>query len=225
MVLHPERGKEQKASRMLDQKHTGTEPEKSTGEHLPVSDCRDHLRNGPAQQQQRMRRRYAYRSHRPVRGFTEPDPRDDLSGMDVARKTVILAREIGSPVELGDFVIQSLVPSDLRDVSREEFLSRLNELDDDMKKRYEKAKSEGKCLRYIGCVNNGKCSVSLTALPLSHPFAQAGGTDNIIAFTTSRYNEEQPLVIKGPGAGPAVTAGGVFSDLIRLSVYLGAGLI
>lgn len=158
-------------------------------------------------------------------GFTEPDPRDDLSGMDVARKTVILAREIGSHAELGELEVESLVPSPLKDVSRDEFLARLAELDDDIKKRYEKAKSEGKCLRYIGCVDNGKCSVSLTALPLSHPFAQAGGTDNIIAFTTARYSEEQPLVIKGPGAGPAVTAGGVFSDLIRLSVYLGAGLI
>ena len=158
-------------------------------------------------------------------GFTEPDPRDDLSGMDVARKTVILAREIGSHVELGELEVESLVPSSLKDVSRDEFLARLTELDDDIKKRYEKAEREGKCLRYIGCVDNGKCSVSLTALPLSHPFAQAGGTDNIIAFTTARYSEEQPLVIKGPGAGPAVTAGGVFSDLIRLSVYLGAGLI
>ena len=93
-----------------------------------------------------------------------------------------------------------------------------------MKRRYDEAKREDKVLRYIGCVENGRCSVSLSALPMSHPFAQAGGSDNIIAFTTARYFQ-QPLVIKGPGAGPQVTAGGVFSDLIRLSVYLGAGLI
>lgn len=157
-------------------------------------------------------------------GYTEPDPRDDLSGMDVARKTVILAREIGSRVELGDFAVQSLVPESLRNVSKEEFLSRIGEIDEDMKRRYDEAKREGKVLRYIGCVENGRCSVSLSALPMSHPFAQAGGSDNIIAFTTARYFQ-QPLVIKGPGAGPQVTAGGVFSDLIRLSVYLGAGLI
>lgn len=158
-------------------------------------------------------------------GYTEPDPRDDLSGMDVARKTVILAREIGSQVELADLEVESLVPPQLRDISKEEFLSRVDELDDDMKMRYEKAKSEGKVLRYIGCVDNGRCSVSIAAIEKDHPFAQAGGTDNIIAFTTERYHEAQPLVIKGPGAGPEVTAGGVFSDLIRLSVYLGAGLI
>ena len=157
-------------------------------------------------------------------GYTEPDPRDDLSGMDVARKTVILAREIGFKAELADLDIQSLVPDSLKDVSREEFLSRLCELDEPMLERYKKAKEKGCVLRYIGCVEDGRCSVSIAELPLSHPFAQAGGTDNIIAFTTERY-KTQPLVIKGPGAGPQVTAGGVFSDLIRLSVYLGAGLI
>ena len=80
-------------------------------------------------------------------------------------------------------------------------------------------------LRYIGKVEDGRCSVTLAKLPVTHAFAQAGGTDNIIAFTTERYKADQPLVVKGPGAGPAVTAGGVFSDIIRLSVYLGAGLI
>ena len=158
-------------------------------------------------------------------GYTEPDPRDDLSGMDVARKTVILAREIGGTVELADLSVESLVPESLREISKEDFLSRLGEMDEPIRQRYEKAKAEGKVLRYIGCVDEGRCSVSIAAIPLSHPFAQAGGTDNIIAITTSRYKEDQPLVIKGPGAGPAVTAGGVFSDLIRLSVYLGAGLI
>lgn len=158
-------------------------------------------------------------------GYTEPDPRDDLSGMDVARKTVILAREIGSRVELKDMTIESVVPQHLQSVSKEEFLSRVSEMDDEMLERYNRAKKAGKVLRYIGCVDGGRCTVSLAELDKAHPFAQAGGTDNIIAFTTSRYHEKQPLVIKGPGAGPDVTAGGVFSDLIRLSVYLGAGLI
>ncbi|MCR5732362.1 MAG: bifunctional aspartate kinase/homoserine dehydrogenase I [Sphaerochaetaceae bacterium] len=158
-------------------------------------------------------------------GYTEPDPRDDLSGMDVARKTVILARETGLDVELSDLKITSLVPDSLKNESKEEFLKRLPEMDEDMKRRYEDAKSRGKVLRYVGKVDHGKCAVALEECPLDHPFAQAQGTDNVIAFTTKRYHEGQPLVVKGPGAGPDVTAGGVFSDLLRLSVYLGAGLI
>lgn len=158
-------------------------------------------------------------------GYTEPDPRDDLSGMDVARKTVILAREMGCDVELADLQIQSLVPTSLKNASREEFLVRLPEIDEDMKNCYEKAKKEGKVLRYVGKVDGGKCSVALESYPPEHPFAQASGTDNVIVFTTSRYSEGQPLVIKGPGAGPAVTAGGVFSDLLRLAVYLGAKIL
>ncbi|MCR5731840.1 MAG: bifunctional aspartate kinase/homoserine dehydrogenase I [Sphaerochaetaceae bacterium] len=158
-------------------------------------------------------------------GYTEPDPRDDLSGMDVARKTVILAREIGLSVELSELDITSLVPDALKDASKEDFLKRLPEMDEDMKRRYDEAKSRGMVLRYVGKVDHGKCSVALEECPLDHPFAQAQGTDNVIAFTTKRYHEGQPLVVKGPGAGPEVTAGGVFSDLLRLSVYLGAGLI
>lgn len=157
-------------------------------------------------------------------GFTEPDPRDDLSGMDVARKTVILARELGYPVEVEDMDIMSLVPDSLKDVSKEEFLSRLEEMDSDMLSRYKEAEKAGKKLRYVGKVDNGKCSVSLSLYDASHPFSQAEGTDNVIAFTTSRYKEEQPLVVKGPGAGPEVTAGGVFADILRLAAYLGAKL-
>lgn len=155
-------------------------------------------------------------------GYTEPDPRDDLSGMDVARKTVILARELGYSVEVSDLSITSLVPEQLRAASREEFLSRLSEMDADMLIRYRKAEKEGRKLRYVGKVDNGICSVSLDSYASDHPFAQASGTDNVISFTTSRYNEAQPLVVKGPGAGPEVTAGGVFSDILRLSAYLGA---
>ncbi len=158
-------------------------------------------------------------------GYTEPDPRDDLSGMDVARKTVILARECGQAVELGDFEVESLVPKALREVPKDVFIERIGEMDDDMLRRFNEAKAEGCVLRYIGKVEDGRCSVTLAKLPVTHAFAQAGGTDNIIAFTTERYKADQPLVVKGPGAGPAVTAGGVFSDIIRLSVYLGAGLI
>ncbi len=157
-------------------------------------------------------------------GFTEPDPRDDLSGMDVARKTVILAREMGYPIEVKDLDIMSLVPEDLQNATKEEFLDRLTELDEPMLKRFKEAKERGMKLRYVGKVDNGKCSVALELYPTNHPFAQAEGTDNVIAFTTSRYKDTQPLVVKGPGAGPEVTAGGVFADILRLSAYLGAKL-
>ena len=154
-------------------------------------------------------------------GYTEPDPRDDLSGMDVARKTVILARELGYEIEVSDIAIESLVPAELRNASKEEFLDRLPEMDKKMLDMYRNAKDRGMRLRYVGKVDNGKCSVSLSEYPEDHPFSQASGTDNVIAFTTARYHK-QPLVIKGPGAGPEVTAAGVFADILRLSAYLGS---
>ncbi len=157
-------------------------------------------------------------------GYTEPDPRDDLSGMDVARKTVILARELGYKIEVSDLDIESLVPENLAKLPIDEFLKNLSQLDEDMKNRFLKAKKENKRLCYVGKVDeDGHCSVSLTAYPMNHPFSSASGTDNVICFTTDRYSA-QPLVIKGPGAGREVTAGGVFSDILRLSAYLGARL-
>jgi aspartokinase/homoserine dehydrogenase 1 len=157
-------------------------------------------------------------------GYTEPDPRDDLSGMDVARKTVILARELGYKIEVSDLEIESLVPENLAKLPINEFMKNLSQLDEDMKNRFLKAKKEKKRLCYVGKVDeNGKCSVSLTAYSMNHPFSSASGTDNVICFTTDRYLA-QPLVIKGPGAGREVTAGGVFSDILRLSAYLGARL-
>lgn len=155
-------------------------------------------------------------------GYTEPDPRDDLSGMDVARKTVILAREMGYRTEVEDIRIESLVPEDLRTASKDEFLNRLSAMDDKMRDLYVSARAEGKNIRYVGKVDeNGKCSVGLELYPDDHPFSQAHGTDNVIAFTTERYFN-QPLVIKGPGAGPEVTAAGVFADMLRLGAYLGS---
>ena len=154
-------------------------------------------------------------------GYTEPDPRDDLSGMDVARKTVILARELGYRVEVSDINIQSLVPERFAALSKEEFLARISEMDAEIEAMYKRAKSNNMCLRYVGKVDHGICSVSLSEYPLDHSFAQANGTDNVIAFTTKRYHN-QPLVVKGPGAGPEVTAAGVFSDILRLSAYLGS---
>ena len=158
-------------------------------------------------------------------GFTEPDPRDDLSGMDVARKTIILARELGYHSEVTEMPIESMVPESLRDVDKDVFMRRLGELDEAMKQRFDEAAKRGEVLRYVGFVGeDGNCSASLRSYPKDHPFAQATGTDNIILFHTDRYNT-QPLVIKGPGAGRDVTAGGVFSDILRLGSYLGARIM
>ncbi len=156
-------------------------------------------------------------------GFTEPDPREDLSGMDVARKLTILARELGQSIEIGDFPVQNLVPEALRDCSIDEFLARLSDYDGEMKSLYEKAASEGKKLRYIARLGaDGSAAVGLEAVAADHPFGNINLTDNIVQFETERYSSN-PLVVQGPGAGPEVTAGGVFGDLLRLSTYLSAG--
>ncbi|MEE8426188.1 MAG: bifunctional aspartate kinase/homoserine dehydrogenase I [Woeseiaceae bacterium] len=156
-------------------------------------------------------------------GYTEPDPRDDLSGMDVARKLTILARELGQTVEIGDFPVQNLVPEALRDVDIGVYLSRLPEYDDDIKALYEQAAADDKKLRYIARLDaSGEAEVRLEAVAADHAFSNINLTDNIVQFETSRYSSS-PLVIQGPGAGPEVTAGGVFSDLLRLAKYLSAG--
>ncbi|XP_020698686.1 bifunctional aspartokinase/homoserine dehydrogenase 1, chloroplastic [Dendrobium catenatum] len=157
-------------------------------------------------------------------GYTEPDPRDDLSGSDVARKVIILARESNLKLELSDIPVQSLVPEQLRACSSaEEFLQKLPNFDDDFSKEQNDAEAKGEVLRYVGVVDvvNNKGVVELRRYKKEHPFAQLCGSDNIIAFTTQRY-KDQPLIIRGPGAGAEVTAGGVFSDILRLASYLGA---
>lgn len=157
-------------------------------------------------------------------GYTEPDPRDDLSGMDVARKTVILAREMGYTVEVSDIVVTSLIPEELRSVSLSQFMEEMESMDGTIDRLYRDAERKGNRLRYVGKIDSdGTCHVELAAYPADHPFARANGTDNVVAFTTDRY-KTRPLVIQGPGAGPEVTAGGVFADLLRLSAYLGARL-
>jgi aspartokinase/homoserine dehydrogenase 1 len=156
-------------------------------------------------------------------GYTEPDPRDDLSGMDVARKLTILARELGQSVEIGDFPVESLVPEPLRDVSAGEFLERLPEFDNDMQALYQKAEAAGKKLRYVARLGaDGHAAVGLEMVDGDHPFSNINLTDNIVQFETERYSAN-PLVIQGPGAGPDVTAGGVFGDLLKLAQYLSQG--
>ncbi|XAR72382.1 Homoserine dehydrogenase [Bertholletia excelsa] len=157
-------------------------------------------------------------------GYTEPDPRDDLSGTDVARKVIILARESGIKLEISDIPVQSLVPEPLRgSASADEFLKRLPQYDKDMNQKLHDAEIAGEVLRYVGVVDvvNQKGVVELGRYKKDHPFAQLSGSDNIIAITTQRY-KQQPLIIRGPGAGAEVTAGGVFSDILRLASYLGA---
>jgi aspartokinase/homoserine dehydrogenase 1 len=156
-------------------------------------------------------------------GYTEPDPRDDLSGMDVARKLTILAREMGEEIEIGDFPVQSLVPEALRDCSIEEFLGRLPEYDDEIDSMYRDATAAGKRLRYVaGFDAQGKAAVGLEAVAADHPFSNINLTDNIVQFKSERY-ADNPLVVQGPGAGPEVTAAGVFADLLRLANYLSTG--
>jgi aspartokinase/homoserine dehydrogenase 1 len=159
-----------------------------------------------------------------ARGFTEPDPRDDLSGQDVARKLIILGREMGLELELEDVRVESLVPAELAGGSREEFMEQLPRYDGAMAERLAAARERGKVLRYTGTLTAaGEATVGLTELDAQHPFANIALTDNVVRFATRRYCDN-PLIVQGPGAGPEVTAGGVFADLLRLAAYLGARL-
>ncbi len=158
------------------------------------------------------------------RGYTEPDPRDDLSGMDVARKLIILGREMGLELELHDVEVESLVPRELQHGSSDEFLARLPHYDATLRDRLESARARGRVLRYVGRLTaDGKATVGLVELEETHPFANIALTDNVVRFTTGRYCDNA-LIVQGPGAGPEVTAGGVFADLLRLASYLGARL-
>ena len=156
-------------------------------------------------------------------GYTEPDPRDDLSGMDVARKLSILARELGMRIELSDIDIENLVPAELQAGTVEEFLAALPQHDEAMLARLNEANDKGEVLRYVGQLDvpNQKASVTLRSLPADHAFGHINLTDNIVSFASGRYSEN-PLVVQGPGAGPDVTAAGVFADMLRLARYLGA---
>ncbi|KAJ3159126.1 hypothetical protein HDU86_002028 [Geranomyces michiganensis] len=157
-------------------------------------------------------------------GYTEPDPRDDLNGMDVARKVVILARVAGIGLDLKTLDVQNIVPEELRSAtSADDFMKALPSGDKHFDALNEDAKKEGCVLRYVGCVDpvNG-CSVKLAKYPLSHPFAALTGSDNIVAFTTKYF--PSPLIIQGAGAGAAVTAFGMFSDLLKIARINGHNL-
>jgi aspartokinase/homoserine dehydrogenase 1 len=153
-------------------------------------------------------------------GFTEPDPRDDLSGDDVARKLLIVARHLGLKLDMKDVPHENLVPSVLwRGSFSPRIFTRFAHLDKKMHERYEKARRCGSVLRYVGVLEGSSARAGLKDVPVSHPFAATKGSDNIIAITTQRYSLT-PLVIQGPGAGADVTAMGVFSDILKLLHYL-----
>ena len=157
-------------------------------------------------------------------GYTEPDPRDDLSGLDVARKIVILGREANIKIELDNVKVKSLVPDALRSVAHvEEFMARLSEFDAEISSRRKLAQETGGVLRFVGSldVRESRATAELRVIEKTHPFARVTGSDNMIAFRTKRY-DKQPLIVQGPGAGPEVTAAGVFADLLRLARHLGA---
>jgi aspartokinase/homoserine dehydrogenase 1 len=153
------------------------------------------------------------------KGYTEPDPRDDLSGMDVARKILILGREAEQTLEFDDITIQSMVPEDCQSASTVlEFFDKLKGHDQDFALLLKEAAAKGEKLRFMATLENGKAKVGLNSLPISHPFSSLSGSDNMILMTTDRYHD-RPMIIRGPGAGADVTAAGVFADVIRIGNY------
>ncbi len=151
-----------------------------------------------------------------AKGYPEPDPREDLSGMDVARKALILGRLLGFPGELGDVAVESLVPEGAERLGLKQFLASLEQFDVAWAKRVAAARARDGVLRYRAIVTRRSIRVGLVVVEASSPMASLNGTDNQFIFTTMRY-KKNPLVITGPGAGPAVTAGGILNDVLQLA--------
>ena len=149
-------------------------------------------------------------------GYTEPDPRDDLGGIDFMRKMLILARDAGYPLESADVQLGNILPERcLQAVTVDEFYTELLKAEDYFNQLKKDAEEQGKVIRYIGSLENGEVKISLQMVDEQHPFYALSGSDNIISFCTERY-KERPLVVKGPGAGAEVTAAGVFADLVNV---------
>lgn len=147
-------------------------------------------------------------------GYTEPDPRDDLSGSDVRRKIIILTREAGIAIEPEDVELDPILPASCIEADGiDAFFEALQNENDYFNSMIVKAKSDGKVLRFIASMHQGKAKISLQAVGQDNPFYSLQMSDNMIVFTTKRYNK-RPLIVRGPGAGAEVTAGGVFSDII-----------
>jgi bifunctional aspartokinase / homoserine dehydrogenase 1 len=149
-------------------------------------------------------------------GYSEPDPRIDLSGIDVIRKLVILARESGYKIEKEEVVNNLFIPAKYFNSSVEEFWNTIGEMDEIFEKQRIALESGSRKYRFVGVMNEGKAAVSLQIVDPGHPFYDLEGSNNIVLLTSERYNE-YPMLIKGYGAGAAVTAAGVFADLIKVS--------
>ncbi|MCK4447152.1 MAG: bifunctional aspartate kinase/homoserine dehydrogenase I [Candidatus Marinimicrobia bacterium] len=154
------------------------------------------------------------------KGYTEPDPRTDLSGMDMAKKLLILVREMRVRMELDDIILERFLPDACFEVETvEDFLKELEKYDNRFEEKRKRAEEKGKVLRYIARYEDNKARISLEEVNVNHPFYFLEWSDNIIAFTTERY-KETPLVIKGAGAGAEVTASGVLADIVKISNFL-----
>ncbi len=149
-------------------------------------------------------------------GYTEPDPRDDLLGSDVARKALILARELGWQLELNNLVLDPLIPLEWTDLSLEHFWQQLETLTPLMQERQHRAQSSGHILRYLARLENGQVRIGLQELDPDHPAARAKGTENVFRLQSHRYHDI-PIVINGPGAGKDVTAAGVLADVLSIA--------
>lgn len=149
-------------------------------------------------------------------GYAEPDPRDDLSGEDVARKFLTLAREIGLRLERHELEVESLIPGELKDLDRETFLNRLPEFDELWSRKIKEASGQGKTLRYTGRLKEGRIKIGVESLPKNSSLGQLQGTDNMLRIFSSRYSET-PLTIQGAGAGREETAAGVLNDILKIT--------
>ena len=150
------------------------------------------------------------------KGYTEPDPRDDLSGLDVARKALILSRILGKKIELTDIKLSPLFPREMEKLSVSEFLKEVKRLDEFYKNKQNKAKSKRRTLRFVASINSIQTTVGLEDVEINSDLGRLKGPDNLILFRTKRYFNN-PLIIKGPGAGVEVTASGVFNDILTIS--------
>ena len=154
------------------------------------------------------------------RGYTEPDPRVDLNGVDVRRKLVILARETGLPLEAKDIEVENILPAACQIAETvEDFMKEVAKADEDFETLRKQSEKDGKRLRMIARLEGDKASIGLQQVDHNDPFYTLSGSDNMIVFTTERYRD-RPLVVRGPGAGAEVTAAGLFAEIITIGNYL-----
>ena len=152
-------------------------------------------------------------------GYTEPDPREDLMGTDVLRKALILARSVGWSLKTDDIAVEPMFPDSLSGVTVDEFLREVHTLDDDYARQVSEAKKAGRSLRYVASINGTEASVGLEQVEKDGPLGILNDAENSIIFR-SRFYDEMPITISGPGAGPLVTAAGVLGDILDLSVHM-----